>query len=57
LAIRRSDEVEELHLYDDNFMWGRMAALNVASSGRFSSDRTIHEYATDIWHAQPSPDL
>jgi glucan phosphorylase len=31
------------------------AILNVASSGKFSSDRTIHEYATEIWKAEPCP--
>jgi starch phosphorylase len=35
--------------------WARKALLNVASSGRFSSDRTIHEYARDIWQLEPSP--
>jgi starch phosphorylase len=29
--------------------------LNVAASGRFSSDRTVAEYATEIWHARPCP--
>src|SRR5262249_34211570 len=42
-------------LYDEKLMWARKAILNVAASGRFSSDRTIHEYASDIWHARPSP--
>ena len=31
------------------------AIINVAGSGRFSSDRTIAEYAADIWHATPCP--
>jgi starch phosphorylase len=29
--------------------------LNVAGSGKFSSDRTIAEYATGIWNAKPCP--
>jgi len=33
--------------------WTRKAILNVARVGRFSSDRTIHEYARDIWRIQP----
>ena len=35
--------------------WARRSALNIASSGKFSSDRTIAEYASQIWHAQPCP--
>ncbi len=31
--------------------------MNVASSAFFSSDRTIREYANDIWHIQPIPPL
>jgi glucan phosphorylase len=33
--------------------WARMSVLNVAGMGRFSSDRTVQEYATDIWSAAP----
>jgi starch phosphorylase len=33
--------------------WARMSVLNVAGMGRFSSDRTLREYAADIWSAAP----
>jgi starch phosphorylase len=44
-----------LQLYADPEGWARKAILNVASSGRFSSDRTIAEYATNIWNVKPCP--
>jgi len=40
-------------LYRDTRSWARMAILNIAGSGKFSSDRTIQEYATHIWRVQP----
>ncbi len=42
-------------LYADPGAWAHKAVLNVASSGKFSSDRTIAEYASDIWKAVPYP--
>ena len=36
--------------YRDEKRWAKMAILNIASSGKFSSDRTIQEYVDDIWH-------
>jgi glycogen phosphorylase len=42
-------------LYADSHEWARKAIWNVASSGKFSSDRTIAEYAAEIWNVQPCP--
>jgi hypothetical protein len=42
-------------LYADPDAWAQNAILNVASAGRFSSDRTIAEYAADIWKLEPCP--
>jgi glycogen phosphorylase len=42
-------------LYADSAAWSRKALLNVAGSGKFSSDRTIAEYAADIWNVRRSP--
>jgi starch phosphorylase len=39
--------------YRDVDAWDRKAILNVARAGKFSSDRTIKEYASEIWHVQP----
>ena len=42
-------------LYANPNAWARKAILNVAGSGKFSSDRTIAEYAADIWNVKPCP--
>jgi len=42
-------------LYGNPQEWARKAILNVAASGKFSSDRTIAEYAADIWKVGPCP--
>lgn len=42
-------------LYNEQEAWSRKAIINVACSGNFSSDRTIAEYAADIWNVQPCP--
>lgn len=43
-------KVEEA--YKDSDRWAKMVMLNVAKVGKFSSDRTIEEYAKDIWHLE-----
>jgi starch phosphorylase len=40
-------------IYANPKAWAQKAILNVASSGKFSSDRTISEYAADIWNVKP----
>jgi glycogen phosphorylase len=44
-----------VELYANQDAWARKAILNVAASGKFSSDRTIAEYAKQIWDAKPCP--
>ncbi|KAG8098232.1 hypothetical protein GUJ93_ZPchr0013g37951 [Zizania palustris] len=39
--------------YRNQKLWTRMSILNTAGSSKFSSDRTIHEYAKDIWDISP----
>jgi len=47
------DRVDET--YRDRTRWDRMSLLNIANVGRFSSDRTVLEYAREIWHIEPCP--
>jgi glycogen phosphorylase len=42
-------------LYANPDEWARKSILNVASSGTFSSDRTISQYSADIWKVEPCP--
>jgi glycogen phosphorylase len=42
-------------LYADSVGWSRKAILNIAGSGKFSSDRTIAEYASEIWKVKRCP--
>ncbi|KAJ4760082.1 hypothetical protein LUZ62_070457 [Rhynchospora pubera] len=46
-------QVEVDEAYRDQKKWTKMSILNAANSAKFSSDRTIHEYARDIWDIKP----
>jgi glycogen phosphorylase len=48
--IAKQEEVSQL--YRDQEEWSRRAILNVARMAKFSSDRTIGEYAKNIWHVR-----
>jgi starch phosphorylase len=45
--------VGELYCHAED--WVRKAIVNVASSGKFSSDRSIADYAAEIWNVKPCP--
>lgn len=56
-VLRDFDSYIEAHekvdkLYRNEAVWGRMCGINIARSGIFSSDRTIREYAKDIWNVK-----
>lgn len=48
--VKASKKAEGLYL--DRSLWAKMALANIASSGYFTSDRTIEEYNRDIWHLE-----
>ena len=49
--VQAQERLGDLYANPEN--WARKAILNVAGSGKFSSDRTIAEYATNIWGLKP----
>jgi starch phosphorylase len=52
--VEAQQEVERRYL--DKEYWARMCLVNIAQSGFFSSDRTIQEYADEIWKIRPISD-
>ena len=44
------EKVDEVYM--DKAKWTRMSIMSTAGSGKFSSDRTIREYAEEIWHTK-----
>ncbi|MCD6396400.1 MAG: glycogen/starch/alpha-glucan family phosphorylase, partial [Spirochaetaceae bacterium] len=55
--LRSYDDAHKkaLTTYKNTDEWNKKAIINIASSGKFSSDRTIAEYAKDIWNLKPCP--
>ena len=49
--VDAQERIEEL--YQDRSEWAKMCLINIAMSGYFSSDRTINEYASEIWKIKP----
>lgn len=49
--IEAQEKIEQL--YQDRHNWAKMCLVNIAKSGYFSSDRTIKEYAEEIWGIEP----
>ncbi len=49
--VQAQEEIERR--YADRNAWARTCLINIAKSWYFSSDRTIRQYAEDIWHIQP----
>ncbi|XP_035407042.1 glycogen phosphorylase, liver form [Cygnus atratus] len=50
--VKCQEKVSELYL--NSKAWTKMVIRNIAAAGKFSSDRTIKEYARDIWQVEPS---
>ena len=48
-------QAEIAKVYEQPSRWARMCLMNIANSGKFSTDRTIAEYAKEIWHITPCP--
>ena len=55
LDLREYIEVKErmLDAYEDRLHWAKMALLNIAHAGFFSSDRAVAQYNEEIWHLTP----
>lgn len=51
--LKMQEQVSEM--YRDQEQWTKIAIINTANMGKFSSDRTIQEYVRDIWRVKPIP--
>ena len=44
---------QAMELYNTAEIWNKMSLTNIAASGIFAADRSIEDYARDIWHVKP----
>ena len=51
----RQAHVAALEAYADKTRWNRMSLANIAGAGFFAADRSINDYARDIWHIERMP--
>ncbi len=49
----RRAQADVSRLYLDRPTWNRMSLMNIANAGIFSADRSVYDYARDIWHVEP----
>ena len=49
--VKAREEIQRR--YGDRGQWAKSCLVNIAKSGYFSSDRTIQQYASEIWHITP----
>jgi starch phosphorylase len=49
--VAKQEEVDAAYRNQEN--WARMAIMNTARVGKFSSDRTIHQYSKEVWDLKP----
>ncbi len=52
--VKAQEKVDRLYM--NPVEWSKKCLLNIAASGKFSSDRTISDYARDIWNVEPTLD-
>ena len=52
-ADYREAQQKATKLYNQKDVWNGMSLMNIAESGIFASDRSIDDYAKNIWHATP----
>ncbi len=62
MVLADFDSYDQIHqkaeeLYLDQNTWNKMCLVNIAHAGRFASDRSIREYANNIWQCNPVPDI